>query len=85
MTNDKRDGKIGVNFVLAGIATVLSIIDLALILLLWNSKAQDVDVNVLAVSITALEVVLGVLAVLLGIGAFAGFWMIRTSAVEAAR
>lgn len=85
MNNDKRDGRIGVNFTLSVIGTVLGIINLALILLLWNSGPQDIDVNVLAISITALEVVLGILAVLLGIGAFAGFWMIRTSAVEAAR
>lgn len=83
--NDQRDGRIGVNTVLSVIALVLSIISFFLILLLWHSGPQKPDSDVLAISITALEVVLGVLAVLLAIGAFVGFWMIRSSATEAAR
>ncbi len=36
-------------------------------------------------SITAIEVLLAVLAIILGVGAFAGFWMLKGSAQEAAR
>lgn len=85
MENDNRDAKIGINFVLSSIALVLSIADFFLILLLWNSLPQDIDVNALSISITALEVVLAILAVLLAFGAFGGFWMIRAAAISAAR
>ncbi|MDJ0629658.1 MAG: hypothetical protein QNJ44_15480 [Rhodobacter sp.] len=85
MNDDQRDGRIKSNTILALFALVLSIVSFFLILLLWNSTPQDVDVDVLAFSITALEVILGVLAVGLAFGAFAGFWMIKTSAVEASR
>ncbi len=85
MSDDRRDGRISTNTVIALIALVLSVVSFFLILLLWNSNPQDVEVDTLSFSITVLETVLGVLAVLLAFGAFAGFWMIRTSAVEAAR
>jgi hypothetical protein len=84
-SNDQRDGWISANSVIGGVSLLLSLVNFFLILYLWNSGPQDPESEVLAFSMTALQVVLGVLAILLALGAFAGFWMIRTSAVEAAR
>jgi hypothetical protein len=67
------------------VALILSFVNFAFILYMWNSGPQDPVSDVLAISITMLEIVLGVLAVMLAVGAFAGFWMIKGSAVEAAR
>lgn len=41
--------------------------------------------NVLAVSLTIIEVMLAILAIFLGVVAFSGFWMIRREAVDAAQ
>ncbi|MEO9900349.1 MULTISPECIES: hypothetical protein [Alphaproteobacteria] len=58
-----------------------------LIALSWNFQVTDGKPNadVLAVSLTAIEVVLAVLAIILGAGAFFGFWMIREAAIAAAQ
>lgn len=58
-----------------------------LILFMWNRQAPEAEAKseVLAMSITTIEVLLAVLAIILGVGAFAGFWMLKGAAEEAAR
>ena len=41
--------------------------------------------SILPISLTIIEIVLALLAIFLGIAAFAGFWMVRSSAEVAAR
>lgn len=59
------------------VAVVLGLVNLFLIVLLWNVSGQVSDIDSLSVSITVLEMFLAVVAL-------GGFWVIRGSAREAA-
>lgn len=66
---------------------LLNIAQLGLILWMWNDDAylDNLGFNTLAATMTAVEIVLTVMAILLAIGSFSGFWMIRQAAESAAR
>jgi len=70
-----------------GLMIALQFVWFILILLVWNTSpaANKPDLNILAVSITAVQIVLGALTIMLGVGAFFGFWMIKESAIAAAQ
>lgn len=58
-----------------------------LILMLWNKSSFGGDSAdaALATALTTIEIALAVLAIVLALGAFFGFWMVRESAERAAR
>jgi len=63
----------------------LNLINFSGMPLLWNSGPfEDPDIDTLSVAMTAAEVVLGALAIILGLGAFGGFWLVRRDAIAAA-
>lgn len=64
---------------------ILNIVQIGIILWLWNDDAYLSDFDTLSVSITAVEIVLVVLTILLAIASFSGYWTIRKSAEDAAR
>ena len=74
-----RDNAVWVLFFLQFLAFVL-------IMYRWNRDAPDGEAasNVLALSLTTIEILLALLAIILGAGAFFGFWMIRRDAITAA-
>lgn len=51
----------------------------------WNvSNQQNSNIDTLAISLTAIEIVLSVLAIILGLGAIGGFWLVRQAAIDSA-
>ena len=67
--------------------SALLFIGFVLFIFLWNLRQvpdQD-DISELAISLTVLEIMLAALAIILGLGAFFGFWMIRDAAISQAR
>jgi len=67
--------------------SVFLLIGFVLILFLWNRSASvsESGSEVLATALTAVEVLLAVFALFLGVGALGGFWLLRAVVIEAAR
>lgn len=64
---------------------LLSFVNFFLIILLWNSVSPETrSPDTLSLSVTIMGVVLGTLTIILGLGAFGGFWIVRRDAVLAA-
>ena len=51
----------------------------------FNISSNDLhNIDTFAISLTFIEIVLSVLAIILGLGAFGGFWLIRQAAEDSA-
>ena len=84
---DRQSADAHIRALYAGLCALwlLNIAFIFIISLLWHRSPQDVDITAADWSLAALETVLVVLTIVLALGAFAGFWLIRHSAVYAAR
>lgn len=87
---DTEKTRISVNEIIKGqlikVLFFLQSVAFVLILYRWNRDAPENEAKsaVLATSMTTIEVLLAILAIILGGGAFFGFWMIRREAITAA-
>ena len=69
------------------VSYILHFAAFVLILYIWNvdgGKVTESGTDNLALTMTAIEIMLAILAIFLGVIAFSGFWMIRREAVSAA-
>lgn len=65
---------------------VIAIVGLFVGLLAWNSMSSlESNTDAIAWSLSALQIVLAVFAIMLAVGAVVGFWTIRSAALDAAR
>lgn len=71
--------------VIVGCLSLLNIGFIFTISLMWHRAPQDVDISAANWSLAVLETVLAVLALVLALGAFAGFWLVRHAAIDASR
>ena len=83
--DNDRDARIHALTYVVGAFVCLSIVGLFVSLLAFNMTDQHHDTDAIAISLTALEVVLALFAIMLGVVAIFGFWAVRGAAVAAAK
>ena len=84
-SDSERDTRIRALYFVVGAFILLSIFSLFFGLLAYNLTDATHDTDAIAISLTTIEVVLALFAIMLGIVAAFGFWAIRGAAVTAAK
>jgi len=68
-----------------GAVFIISCVAFGFSLASFNLNGGTPDkIDTLAISLTFIEIVLSVLAIILGLGGFVGFWMVRQAAIDSA-
>lgn len=71
--------------VILGTVFIISFVAFGFSLASFNLNGGTSDkVDTFAISLTFVEIVLSVLAIILGLGGFIGFWMVRQAAIDSA-
>ena len=88
MSEEDQDAHIKAIYYVMLPFVVLTIVALFVSILAWNSTSDftaDHNVNSIAWSLSVIQIVLALFALLLGVAAVFGFWAIRGAAVAAAK
>lgn len=86
MSENERDAHIrAIYFILLPFAAI-SIVGLFVGLLAWNLASEpNAEISAITISLSVIQVVLALFALMLGVAAIFGFWAIRGAAVASAK
>lgn len=83
--DEKHDAHIRTLYCILIPFAALSIVGFFIALLSWNSLSDpDNHANAITWSLSVLQIVLAIFAIILGIGALFGFWLLREAAITSA-
>lgn len=86
MNENERDAHIRAIYFILLPFVALSIVSLFVGLLAWNVASEpDTEINAITISLSVIQVVLALFAIMLGVAAIFGFWAIRGAAVASAK
>lgn len=86
MSKNEQDAHIKAIYFILLPFVALSIVGLFVGLLAWNvASGPGTEINAITISLSVLQVVLALFAIMLGVAAIFGFWAIRGAAVASAK